>query len=433
MSRREGYVIDVPYPLHFHKEMQPVWMSYVATSLACLAPSIVEPYRYCELGCGAGISLLVAAAANPLGEFVGVDFNGGHIALARQAAKKAGLRNVQFIEASFVDFATHEGAGFDFIASHGTWSWLPPQAQAGLLQIVHGRLKPGGLFYLHYMCYPGATRLTAIQKVLHEVSLAMPGDSVEAVRKGVQLLRRLADSGAGIFEDNPELKGELAALEKEHLTYLAHDFLTDYWKPQHSADLHRIVAQAELTYIGSANCFENMDSLSIPGNVQPLLAELPTGALRETIKDTARNQHQRLDLFQRRPESITGEQHLAALDTIGFASLSSMPEPGELSFATPIGRIPGPAAIFEPLLCALASGSKTFAELRCLPVFSKEPGLLLQALQMLMWADHAHPLRADQAEAFSADKFGSWLAANNIDLSLMPSCGTALMSGKARV
>ncbi len=128
--------------------MQPVWMSYIATSLACRAPDIGRPYRYGELGCGAGINLLVAAASNPLGEFVGVDFNAGHIALARQAAQSIGLTNVEFIEASFGDFAKQDQQPFDFIACHGTWSWLPPQAQASILKALHRYLKPGGLFYL---------------------------------------------------------------------------------------------------------------------------------------------------------------------------------------------------------------------------------------------------------------------------------------------
>lgn len=427
MSRREGYVIDVPYPLHFHKEMQPVWMSYIATSLGCAAPDIRRSYRYCELGCGAGINLLVAAASNPLGEFVGVDFNAGHIALAQQAARDIGLNNIQFVEASFGDFASRDLQPFDFIACHGTWSWLPPQAQASILQILHRYLKPGGLFYLHYMCHPGATRLTAIQKILHEVSLAMPGDSAEAARHGVELLRRLADSGAGAFEDNPGLKDELAALEKEHLTYLAHEFLTDYWRPQHSADVHRIVAQAELTYIGSADCFENMDSLSIPGDIQPILSGVAQSALRETIKDTARNQHQRLDMFQRQPETLSSEQHLLQLDAVRFMALATMPPAGALNFSTPIGAIPGPEAIFEPLLKALQAGPRSFAELRGLSVFSGEPGVLLQALQMLMWAGHAHPLRADGATAQQASAFGEWLSSKAVALSPLPECGTAVM------
>lgn len=425
MSRREGYVIDVSYPLHFHKEMQPGWMTYMATSLACTAPDIGKPYRYCELGCGAGINLLVAAASNPLGQFVGVDFNAEHVAHARQIASQTGLQNVQFIEASFSDFAQQEHAPFDFITCHGAWSWLPPQAQSSILRIVHEGLKPGGMFYLHYMCHPGATRMTAIQKVLHEVSLARPGDSTEAVRGGVELLRRLADSGAGAFVDNPPLLGELASLERQQLAYLAHDYLSDYWRPQHSADLHRLVFQADLTYIGSANCFENMDALSIPGAVQPLLAELATPALRETVRDMARNQHQRLDLFQRQPRALSREEHLASLDTVRFKALPSLPAAGGMSFATPIGSIPGPQELFEPLLKALTRAPASFAELRRLPAFATEPGLLLQALQMLMWADHVHPLRAECHEASAAEGFEHWLSAARVGLRLVPECGTA--------
>lgn len=427
MSRREGYIVDVAYPLHFHKEMQPGWMAYMATSLACQAPDIGKTYRYCELGCGAGINLLVAAASNPLGVFVGVDFNARHIAQAREAARYVGLDNVRFVEASFTDFAKQDHGRFDFIASHGTWSWLPPQAQASILQIIHDSLNPGGLLYLHYRCYPGSTRLTAIQKVLHEVSLAMPGDSAQAVSHGLALLRQLADAGAGMFLDNPTLVRELDALEKEYPAYVAHDFLSDYWRPQHSADVHRIVAQAQMTYIGSADGFENMDSLSVPGNVQPLLAGLPTPALREAVKDMARDQHQRLDLFQRQPNALSAQQHMAALDRVCFKALPRLPASGAMAFATPIGPIAGPEQIFDPLLRALTASPATFAELRRLPDFAAEPGLLLQALQMLMWGDYVHPLRADGSPADAAGRMDAWLEANAVALRLLPECGTALM------
>jgi hypothetical protein len=428
MSRREGYIIDVPYPLYFYKEMQPCWLAYVATSVACRAPDIRVPYRYCELGCGAGINLLVAAAGNPLGEFVGVDFNAGHIALARQAADKIGLDNVQFVEASFAEFAQEQTAPFDFIACHGTWSWLSPQAQRGILQIIQEQLQPGGLLYLHYMCYPGSARLSIIQKLLHEASLGAPGNSAEAAKHGLQLLRRLADSGAGVFADDPGLEPELVALEKEHLSYLAHDFLTDHWRPQHSADLHRILAQTGLTYIGSANCFENMDRLSIPGNVQPILAGLTKGGLRETVKDMARNQHQRMDLLQRQPRVMTADQHLAEMDRIRWRALPSMPVSGAISFATPIGCVPGPQEIFQPLLRALHEGATSFAQLRDLTSFAKEPGLLLQALQMLMWGNYIHPLRPDKAPVKATQAFDAWMLNNKIGLSLQPDCGTAFLT-----
>lgn len=428
MSRREGYVVDVPYPSHFYKEMQPTWLAWVLNTLGCRAPNLSRSYSYCELGSGVGTNILVAAACNPGGRFIGVDFNGEHIASARAVAREAGIANVEFIEASFDTFAKQDHGQFDFIASHGVWSWLPPQAQIGIMHILHERLKPEGLLYLQYMCFPGAARLIALQKVLHEVSQATKAGSAESIRQGLTLLRKLADSGAGLFVDNPEIEQELSALEKEHPDYLAHDFLTDHWRPQHSADVHRIISQAGMTYVGSANCFENMDSLSIPGGVQPLVAGAPSRSLKETLKDMARNQNQRVDIFQKQPNSLAPDQHLATLDTWKFKALDKMPKPGAVEFKTPIGPISGPEELLSPLMHRLQSGSCSFAELRRLPVFKQEPGLLLQTLNLLMWAEYVHPLRQDSQTAGAAAGLQTWINEQKLPLQLLPECGNAITS-----
>lgn len=144
------------------------------------------------LGCGAGINLLVAAVCNPQGHFLGVDFNHNHIITAREVAQKAGIKNIEFIESSFDAFAKQKHGGFDFIVSHGVWSWLPAEAKRAVMQVVNDCLNPQGILYLQYMCYPGAARLIALQKILHEVSMASGVGSTESISQGMALLRELA-------------------------------------------------------------------------------------------------------------------------------------------------------------------------------------------------------------------------------------------------
>ncbi|MFV9474550.1 class I SAM-dependent methyltransferase [Advenella sp. RU8] len=427
-QHRDGYIIDVSYPLHFHKEMQPVWLCQTIKTLGCSVPDIDKAYRYCELGCGPGINLLVAAASNPVGQFVGVDFNKTHIAGAQAVAKALKIENIRFIEAGFDEFAEKNTEKFDFIVSHGTWSWLPPKAQAGILQLIHQSLIPQGLVYLHYMCYPGAARLTAMQKVLYEAAKITKGGSIQGINNGMTLLRTLANKGAGLFVDNPEIQKELLELEKELPAYLAHEFLTEHWNPQHSADVHRIVSQTGVSFIGSANGFENLDTLSIPGNLQPILKNLPGHALRETVKDMARNQHQRLDVFQSSPQTLDAANHLGLMDKTVFKALPKMPAPGPLEFKTSIGSIPGPAEIFSPLLATLKKGPQSFHDLRQILPFKKEPGLLLQALTMLMWADYAHPVRPEQQATPAAASLQAWLDKQQLPLRILPECGSAIMT-----
>ena len=423
--RNEGYVVDVPYPLHFYKEMQPAWLNTVLTTLGCAAPDITRSYTYCELGCGGGINLLVAAACNPLGRFIGVDFNPLHIAKAREIQAQVGLKNVEFVEASFQDFARRDYGLFDYVACHGVWSWLPAHAKREVLQVLHERLQPEGVLYLQYMCYPAAARLIALQKVLYEVSLATGDNSAKSVVQGLQVLRQLANAGAGLFIDNPEIEKELSMLEKERPEYLAHDFLTEHWKPDHSVDMHRLLGQVGLSYVGSSNFWENMDTVSIPGAMQPLLARVGSRSLKETFRDVARNQSQRTDIYQKRPLALKGATHLEALDSITFSATGTMPSPGGQVFATPIGNVPGPEALLVPVMQALQQGVQSFKALRALPVYSQEPGLLLQTLGMLMWAGYVLPQRPESEPSATVQQLQHWIDQQQLPLVLDEACGNA--------
>lgn len=425
MKKQDGYVQDVSYPPHFHREMQPVWLAAVASFAGTVAPDLGRPYAYCELGCGMGINLLVAAACNPLGNFVGVDFNERHLAIARDAAQAAGLTNVHFEQADFARFAQSRISAFDFIVSHGVWSWVSVEQQRSILRLLHQSLKPQGLFYLHYMCHPGATQMIPVQKLLNELAPHITGTSEQGVRAGIDLLRRL--DGAGAFVDQPRLSASLRALSTMNTAYLAHDFLTDHWRPQHSADVHRLVARDGIAYLGSANPFENLEELSIPGALLPSLQGLPSPALREMVKDMARNQHQRQDMFQRAPVTLSAQEHLARVGAVCFGLLPGAPQAGEIRFSTPIGEITGPAAVFAPLLARLGEAPASFGQLQGLPVFAGRPGLLAQSLQMLMWHGSAHPLREETQDCSAAvGRLQAWMVRQRIHLRLVESCGTAL-------
>ena len=425
MSTHDGYVMDVAYPPHFHKEIQPVWLASLVQFLGTAAPDITKPYSYCELGCGMGINLLVAAATNPQGQFVGVDANDKALAVARAAAKSVGLANAHFVHADFAQFAQSNNRFFDLVVSHGVWSWVSPHQQKHILQLVAKFLKPRGLFYLHYMCHPGATPMIPVQALLNDVAKLQPGTSEQKLSAALDFALRLDLAGA--FVDQPQLSDKIRALKSKPSSYLAHDFLTDHWSPYHSVDIHRLVAQTGMTYLGSANPFDNLDNLSVPGAMQPLLAKLASPALRERVKDVARNQHQRTDLFQRAPMPLAQQDLLRQIDALRFQSLPQAPRSGAVEFRTPIGAIQGPQHIFSPLLERLAEGPASFAELRQLPMFSEALGTLSQSLQMLMWNGTVHPQRPDELGISNqVGRLKTWIEANQLKLELIRECGTAV-------
>lgn len=426
MTWTDGYISDVCFPAFFYKEMQPAWLSTVATFQGFSAPDIAQPFTLCELGCGVGINVLVAAACHPDAHFVGVDFNPEHLRAGRDAATAAGIRNLEFIQADFAEFARSNHQPFDFITSHGVWSWIAPTYQDALLDCVSSSLKPGGILYLHYMCHPGSTDLQQLQHLLNLCAHHMPGASPRKAQIGLKLLQQMADGGA--FAGHPAMLRHLANMAKRDPADLAHEFLTDHWQPQHSVDVHQQVAEKNLTFLSSADVFNNLDvALSIPGKLQALVGQTRLPALAESLKDMARNTHHRMDLFQKAPAKLDHAAAAARFKETRFHALPDAPQQGPITFSTPIGPITGPANLLTPLLNRLASGPATGAQLLQLPAFPAANGPLLQSLQLLMMEGIVHPSISEPSTANGvADALSGWFQKNGIALSIAKECGTAV-------
>jgi 2-polyprenyl-3-methyl-5-hydroxy-6-metoxy-1,4-benzoquinol methylase len=426
-QRADGYTTDVDYPAFFYKEMQPVWLACVARLLGFGAPDVARPFRYGELGCGVGINLLVAAACHPQAAFVGVDANERHLRTAREAAQAAGLTNITFVHSGFTEFAASRPAPFDFLATHGVWSWIAPQHRAGLLACVQAQLAPGGLFYLHYMCHPGSTDLQALQHVLNLFAPHVPGDSARQLQMGLKLLRQLAERG--MFADRPGVLRHVQVLQTKDPHHLVHEFLTDHWQPQHGVDVHRQVGALGLDYLGSADVFNNLDvALSIPGQLQAVVRQTQIPALAETLKDMARMSHQRMDLFQRGARPLGQEAHTAQLGATVFQTMPGAPASGPVAFSTPIGPVEVPHALVSALLQRLGLGPASFAELAQLPAFAGQPAVLLQILQLMLMQEIVHPALAP---AGNGQALTQWFARQGIALRVLQDSGTAVRTGAA--
>ena len=428
----DGYVADADaaYPMHFHREQMPAWLHATATALGFRAPDPARPYRWCELGSGAGLTALVAAACNPAGHFTAVDADAAQIARARSIAERAGLANLDFVHADLREYAAQRGEAFNFIVSHGLWAWVSEAVRDAFLGIVERRLAPGGLLELGYMSHPGASQLQGAQRLLHEAGRHLEGGTPARASAALALLRAFADGGAGFFAEHPGASRQLDAMEREPAGYIAHEFLGAHWQPQHVADVIRAFAGVGCDFIGSATPIENIDALSIPGALQARLRILPPGPLAETARDLARNQSLRRDLFQRDAQRLDGAAHLDALDALVFAALPGAPSAldGDLRLDTRIGPVTGARDLFAPALDALAQGPQSFARLRTLAPYDARPGLLNQALQALTWAGFAHACLPSSRDT-SADALARQLSPlpGVPALALLPAIGSAVL------
>src|SRR5579862_1943150 len=154
-------------------------------------PQAADRCRVLEVGCGDGANLLGMAVALPHSEFCGIDLAEEPLKRERTLATEAGIRNVSLRAMDFRDADSSLGK-FDYVISHGVYSWVPPEVRARLLEVCNDRLQPNGIAMVSYAVYPGAyvTQMVREPMLFHT---ARPLDPVERVGQARDLMNLLAD------------------------------------------------------------------------------------------------------------------------------------------------------------------------------------------------------------------------------------------------
>ena len=392
----EGYVTDVAYTSNFYRELTPGWLCLSSLLLGHRPPDTTSAFCYADLGCGNGFTSLMVAACYPQAEVWGFDFNPAHIEFANNLAAHAGLGNVHFTEASFADIATLPDTAlpdFEFIIAHGVLSWISPANRRHLMQVITRRLKPGGLMYLSYNVAAGWASMVPVRALMRMLTEASPERTDIAATGALDFVDRLRQASATFFPQNPTVEARIAEIRKQDPRYIAHEFLNQDWHPLMFADVARDMREARCEYIGSATLSENIDNVSVPANVLPLLAETRDVFLRETIRDLGHAQAFRRDVYRRGISPLPPPEQQVLLENLTIAGLGqAIPDEGP-SFPTPIGNVIGRPEIYQPLYEMLQHGPLSLGQAHEAPAFVNRPLVeLMQAFTMMVAGGYAHPV-----------------------------------------
>lgn len=397
-----GYNVDLGYTYGAYRELAPAWLDYVATARGVAAPTAA--WRYLELGCGQGVGLVLLAALNPEHDFLGIDFNPLHIAHARGLADAAGLTNVRFEEADFVELARDwpsDWGKFDYVTLHGIYTWLAEDVRRGLVGTIERATAPGAIVYVSYNSMPGWISTAPVQHLLRlwQTSEDMP--SVQAVTTGIERLNALTEVKSGMTRALPTLKARLESMEKQDRSYLVQEYLHDNWHPMWFDQVAEELGTAKLGYVGTASVGDLYLPSVMPKPQQELLARHSNPVVREVMIDVLVNQSFRRDVFARGAVPLWPAAQTKAL-TETRVTLGKLPAGDEIKFKLSVGEVTGKPEIYRPLLDALADGPKTMGELAATRAGGTNPfGDTTQAVTMLLQAGMArlHAPAADQAPA----------------------------------
>lgn len=363
MTWSDGYIADAEYTSHYYSELAPPHLDMAALLAGVLPPDREDGrFRYCELGCGNGMSTNILAACHPNAEFVGIDFMPVHIANSRKAAKKAGLENVTFHELSFAEACAENLGQFDYIVAHGIYSWISPENRKEMVEFFRRFLAPGGLAYLSYNTYPGWLSVSPVQKVVSEFAKTLKGSSPQRAKKGFEFAADLLAKNALAFQSSPGAKAQIERAPAQQANYLAHEYLNGAWHPLYVTDVMRELAAAKLEYATSATLAENDLRLLVNDEMAAVIRGQTTEELRQLVKDIAINARFRRDIYTRGGRRLSGldqrqllTERRVALSTASEAVTYKAEYMGRsFSFDTPTAHA---------LVAALADGPKTLGEL----------------------------------------------------------------------
>ena len=297
MYWKHGYHADSGYTFGYYAETMPARLRWAALIQGQSAPE--RGFRYLDAGCGQGLNLILAAAAHPDAEFVGLDFMPGHIAHARQLAEDSGLTNVTFIEADFVQIAEDPMAldalgTFDYAVCHGITTWIAPAVKSALFRLIGHVLKPGGLFYNSYNTFPGWLSVAPFQHlVLLEQQQRSGPDALNAARTTVETLMA---ANPALKTLHPGLEARLNSFKGLDAAYLVQEYNNQYWQPVFVTDMMAALSAVKLDYLGTATLSEAFPGL-LPEKIRELLGQQASPLLKAQLLDYAINQSFRRDLY----------------------------------------------------------------------------------------------------------------------------------------
>lgn len=394
----EGYFTDVAYTYGYYREINPVFQRFCLLLRGYAAPE-TSGMQHCELGFGQGVSINVHAAATA-GSFVGTDFNPAHAAHANQLAGVSGS-GARLFDDSFEQLLQRDDLPpFDSISLHGIWTWVSRDNQKIIAEFARRHLKPGGILYISYNCFPGWSPAYPLRQLfaLHDRFSPSAAGAVERVDAAMQFTEQLLAAQPNYLKAVPHLPDRLKKIMEQNRHYLAHEYFNREWNCMYFTDVVDALAPAKLDFACTAVPLDAVESINLSADARGFLNGIANPVLREQARDYFVNQQFRKDLYVRgatRLPTIVRRQQLLETRFALVQSAADIP----LKVAGAAGEAALQEAVYKPLIDALADRHcvpKTLRELAAsLPELQEAQ--VLEALTVLVGMSAAAPCQAETA------------------------------------
>ncbi len=394
----EGYFTDVGYTYGYYREISPVFQRFCLL-VRGYETNVTADAQHCELGFGQGVSVNIHAAANP-GAYIATDFNPSHSAHANKLAVAAGS-GAQLYDDSFEQLLERSDLPqFDSISLHGIWTWVSLENHKYIAEFARRYLKPGGIFYVSYNCFPGWSPAYPLRQLfaLHDRYVASQSGVNQRVESALMFTKKLLAANPLYAKAVGNLDGRLDGMMKQDRNYLAHEYFNREWNCMYFSDVVDALAPAKLDYVATAVPLDNVNAVNISADGADFLNQIDHSILREQTRDYFVNQQFRKDLYLRGAVSLNPVEQRKKLLLTSFVLLQHV-DKVSLSITGVLGKISLQEAIYKPLMAVLSDDNYSPKSLKniMLSLPKIEYRMLLQALVVLVGMGAAAPCQSDAA------------------------------------
>lgn len=392
-----GYAAEVDYTHGYFKELNPL-----NVKLALLDAGIALPQNIsaCELGFGQGLSVNIHAAASDTLWF-GTDFSPTQAGFAQQMAKTC-ENQAWLFDQSFAEFAARNDLPeFDYIALHGTWTWVSDENRRILVDFISRKLKVGGVLYISYNTQAGWANMIPIRHLLNEHAKTMAAqgaDPVERIQSAFIFTEQLLATNPTYLKANPQVRKNFDLIKTQNPNYLAHEYFSADWKPMPFAEMHSWLSSAKLDYVCSANTLDQVNALNLTESQEALINAQPNPTFRETLRDLSTNQQFRKDYWVKGARRLDQFEQMEQLMALRFV-LGTPREEIELTAIGTLGEVRLKAETYQPLLDFFADYQ--IKSLQQLMIAMQPNGIgfdkIMQAMLILTGNGTLHPANEDVA------------------------------------
>lgn len=333
----EGYFTELPYTFGYYREMCPSYLRFCML-LKGLAPPPEVDFSYLELAMGNGFSANIHAAANR-GEFAGMDFMPVHAAYAEKMAKN-GSTGLVVSDESLEDFCSREHVMYDYICIHGGWTWIDAKNRDYIASFLRKSLKPGGVFFLSYNCWPGSSTNAPFRELFSFFNEYYQPEGIapeKRIKNSISLAEAFLQCGPLFLNSSPWFAERFESLKKESMSYLAHEFFNSGWHVFWFRDVARQLKKAKLAYAASCRVCDNLPDFGLTPDAQRFLKTVENVVAREELWDFFCNTQFRTDIFSKGAQPLPSGQRNRQLRDFKFI-LTKSPESFEYAMDSGMGR-----------------------------------------------------------------------------------------------